>query len=155
MNLQPSPASIWKKTWVAYVFAVLMTSVTVWLRLAAGYHPGDAPLVLVLLIPITVSAYFGGLGPGLFATAVAALEGSYYLLPPLHSFRVIDNDLPRLVLLIVVGVFISVVVALLKASRDRLQAALHHARELEIALDEHALVATTDPQGKIIYVNDT
>jgi len=154
MNLQPSPASIWKKTWVAYVFAVLMTSVTVWLRLAAGYHPGDAPLVLVLLIPITVSAYFGGLGPGLFATAVAALEGSYYLLPPLHSFRVIDNDLPRLVLLIVVGVFISVVVALLKASRDRLQAALHHARELEIALDEHALVATTDPQGKIIYVND-
>ena len=42
----------------------------------------------------------------------------------------------------------------LRESREEMQAARNEGRELRAALDEHAIVAITDPQGKILYVND-
>jgi len=37
---------------------------------------------------------------------------------------------------------------------ERLRASLRETGHLRAAIDEHAIVAVTDPQGKIIYVND-
>jgi len=37
---------------------------------------------------------------------------------------------------------------------EDLRASLRETAELRIALDEHAIVAITDPRGKITYVND-
>ena len=91
---------------------------------------------------------------GLVATAVAAALGSYYLLPPLNSLATNRSSTPGLVSLILVGVFISLLMRLLRSNRDRLKSALAHAEELRAALDEHAIVAVTDPSGKIISVND-
>ncbi len=41
-----------------------------------------------------------------------------------------------------------------KHSDDHLRQLLREVNDLKAALDEHAIVAITDPQGKIIYVND-
>ncbi|MDB6054083.1 MAG: hypothetical protein JWN25_1606 [Verrucomicrobiales bacterium] len=37
---------------------------------------------------------------------------------------------------------------------EQLKSSFNEIRDLKTALDEHAIVATTDPQGKITYVND-
>jgi PAS domain S-box-containing protein len=41
-----------------------------------------------------------------------------------------------------------------KHADDQLKASLREVNDLRAALDEHAIVAMTDPQGKITYVND-
>ena len=44
--------------------------------------------------------------------------------------------------------------ASLRESQAQLKAAINEGGELRTALDEHAIVAITDPQGKILFVND-
>src|ERR1700686_1931997 len=41
-----------------------------------------------------------------------------------------------------------------KRSEDELKVSLKEVIDLKAALDEHAIVAITDPQGKITFVND-
>jgi PAS domain S-box-containing protein len=48
----------------------------------------NAPGVVLFIFPILISAYLGGLGPGLAATVLSGLLTSYFLLPPLHSFSI-------------------------------------------------------------------
>jgi PAS domain S-box-containing protein len=69
-------------------------------------------------------------------------------------------------LLLPLGVFLSLTMLFLGLSflnsgvhervvaEDNLKASLKEVFDLKTALDEHAIVATTDPQGKITYIND-
>jgi signal transduction histidine kinase len=51
------------------------------------------------------SAWFGGLGPGLFATALSVAGFTYYFVPPI-GFAIAPTDLPRVVLLAVTALFV-------------------------------------------------
>src|SRR3954469_20958796 len=51
----------------------------------------EEPTLIIFSVPIILTAYFGGLGPGLAASFLAVLSASYYLLPPLHSFVVASS----------------------------------------------------------------
>ena len=48
---------------------------------------GDRPLLILFMFPIILCAAFGGFGPGLVSTLVAALSIAYYIIPPAGGFE--------------------------------------------------------------------
>ena len=69
------------RLWRGGLLAVLTTALTLgsWRLLA---HPGGQQGSLLLFaIPVTLSAWYGGLGPGLLATLLAALAEIFFLSP--------------------------------------------------------------------------
>lgn len=151
-----------------YLVATGLTAVTLAVRVALELEFGDGT-VIVFVIPIILSAYWGGWGPGLLATILSALGCAYYVLPPLYDFAVSDTaDRLRMFTILLVGSLISWICHLLHDARHRaetvvakmvrvqeeLRAALHATNDLRSALDEHAIVAITDARGKISFVND-
>ncbi|MGA2964231.1 MAG: PAS domain S-box protein [Candidatus Korobacteraceae bacterium] len=80
------------------------------LLLVEGLGP-NVPIktpVAVFLIPILLSAYVGGLAPGLLTTALAILTTDYFLLPPVYSWHVTNRtDVVKLMALGSVGGLVS------------------------------------------------
>jgi K+-sensing histidine kinase KdpD len=69
------------------------------------------------------SAWYGGLGPGLFAAGMAGIASSYFLFSPMYSFNITDpQDLVRLGLFALAAVLIGSLQAKLKAARQQLEA---------------------------------
>ena len=80
----------------------------------------ERPLLILFQLPIILSAYMGGLGPGLLATTAAAVLVDYFLIPPLYSFHLAYNhDFVQWGILIVNGALISLLSESLHRSRRR------------------------------------
>lgn len=141
-----------RQLWLAYGLAVAVTTVTLLMRLAIGFKSGDAPMLILFLIPITLSAYVGGLGPGLVATAVAALETNYFLLPPLNGFSLLAGfQSVQWVILLVTGVLISVLNEALHQARRRAEVS-QQLQAVTLASIGDAII-TTDVQGYVTFLN--
>jgi PAS domain S-box-containing protein len=99
------------------VVAVLLSAV---LRLALDpYLTWKAPFVF-FIIAILLSARYGGLGPGLTATALSVLVGEYFFVEPRFSFRMESlSDTVNLGLFAVVGIAISVICDQLRTALAR------------------------------------
>ena len=92
------------------------------------------PFLLVLGAAI-VSAYYGGLGPGLFATFVGSLATDYFLVPPLRSAVLDEGDLQRLGLCLVLGVMTSYMSDAVQRAVVQREELLRHAEEARIAAE--------------------
>jgi len=108
-----------------YTVAILATLVVVLLRFALVPSLGhDAPLIL-FVVAILAAAWYGGLGPGLFATALSVAAGDFFFISPLFSFAVErPSDRVRLFLYVVVGAWASSVCeAMHRARRQAVESA--------------------------------
>ena len=103
-------------------YAVAVPSVVAALDAALLLEPRmhGSPFVSLSLCAIMFSAWFGGRGPGLLATALSVAGFIYYFIPPIGSFTVASTDLPRIVLLAVTALF----VVWLSVARSGAEAAL-------------------------------
>jgi len=105
----------------AYAFALAVTLAALAGRVVLTGWIGDRPLLLIFVLPIILSAYAGGLGPGVFATAVAALSVDYFILSPVHSFLFEKTvDFVTWLILVIEGVLISVLIESLHRARGAL-----------------------------------
>jgi signal transduction histidine kinase len=117
--------------WPAYMFATAITLLTFFLRLGLAVAYGERPLLILFVLPIIVSSYLGGIGPGLLSTCLAALIVDYFLLPPSGTFQVAHSyDLAQLLMLILNGVIISFLIEALHRTRARAE---NHAKGFEEA----------------------
>ncbi len=143
-----------------YAVAVLASLVALLLRfLLEPMLGGEAPL-LVFIIPVMFSAWYGGLGPGLLATALCAVVGVYFFVEPLFSLSITDTaNLVRVGIFLVEGVLISWLNEALRAARRRaevtalsLQESEEHYRLLVEGVQDYAIFML-DPKGNITSWN--
>src|SRR4051812_8857125 len=74
----------------AYGLAALAVGAALGLKLAlVPWVESDTPFLL-FFAAVLVAAWFGGLGPGLFATALAACASAYFFMAPYRDIRVAD-----------------------------------------------------------------
>ena len=91
-----------------YVLAAALTLATLLLYLAFAPLFGNKPASTVFLIPVVLTAYLGGLGPGLVSTVLGLFAAWYVITPPFFSFRFAEPvDYVHLALTFFIGVLIS------------------------------------------------
>jgi PAS domain S-box-containing protein len=98
--LWPKRPMIW-----SYGIAVLSVAAAVFISRWPALHLRDAPVSLFLCAAI-LSAWFGGVGPGLLATVLSALAFYYYFLPPTYSLDAKPEEIPRLFVFMVSALFV-------------------------------------------------
>ncbi|MBD2017001.1 PAS domain S-box protein [Microcoleus sp. FACHB-53] len=143
-----------------YGVAVLASLLALLLRfLLAPLLKENAPL-LVFIIPVMISAWYGGLKPGLLATALSALIGCYFFVQPLFSLDItsVANGV-RLGIFLSEGVLISWLSETRRSAMQRTEAIASSLRESEESyrllvegVEDYAIFRL-DPQGYIVSWN--
>jgi PAS domain S-box-containing protein len=87
----------------------------------------ETPFLLVFGA-IMVSAWYGGLGPGILATALAALITDYFFLYPTGTFSGFSLESVPLAAFVLEGVLVSTLAAALKFATTRAEVSAHEAR---------------------------
>jgi PAS domain S-box-containing protein len=98
--LWPKPPAIW-----SYGIVVLSVAAALIISRWPVLHLQEAPVSL-FLCAVILSAWFGGVGPGLFATALSALAFYYYFLPPIYSLGAKSEELPRVAVFMLSALFV-------------------------------------------------
>jgi C4-dicarboxylate-specific signal transduction histidine kinase len=98
--LWPRPSAIW-----GYGLAILAVTTALIISGWPALHLQDAPVSL-FLCAVILSAWFGGAGPGLLATALSAIAFYYYFLPPIDSLDAKSAEMPRFLIFVVSALFV-------------------------------------------------
>src|SRR3977135_3776038 len=115
--LWPKLPAIWSY-WIAFISVAARLIISRWPTL----YLQDAPVSL-FLCAVILSAWFGGVWPGLLATALSALAFYYYFLPPIHSLGAKPGEIPRLVIFMVSALFVGLLSAAQRSATESLRRA--------------------------------
>ncbi len=127
--------------WNRYALAVLATGATVVIRWLSGPWDNLRDNLLLFAIPVTISAWYGGLGPGLLATFLGILGEIGLLIGVPASWPAIAGTTWRVLLFGFAGALVSSLAEGLHATRRRVLASEREAhlaiRRLTETLQRH------------------
>jgi PAS domain S-box-containing protein len=134
----------------AFGAVTLATGVRV---LLDAYLQQTAPFLLFTLT-VLIAARYGGLGPGLFATACSVIYAWYLFVEPRFAFGFTNSaDATHLVVFIVVGAGISIISEGLRRSRSEIVESERRYRLLVEQVRDHAIFRT-DLEGRPMTWNE-
>jgi PAS domain S-box-containing protein len=144
-----------------YSIAVIASLLTLLLRLLlVPILNGNAPL-LVFILPVLFSAWYGGLRSGLLATVLCAVLGTYFFVLPTFSLTVTDlANGARVAIFVAEGICISVLSGALRNAKNRAEQVASRLRDSEEqyrllveGVKDYAIFGL-DPQGRITSWNN-
>jgi PAS domain S-box-containing protein len=106
----------------------------------------------MLSTSVMLSAWYGGLGPGILATALSALIIDYYFLYPIASFSVLSAEATPLVGFVLEGMLVSSLAAALRFARRRAEESAREARSQE---ERYRAVVEQAAEGILLVDADT
>lgn len=126
-----------------YTVALFATAILLGLRLALDNVLQASSPFLFFAPAVMISAWYGGRGPGLFATVAGALAANYFLLGDAASFSRTPEDLTKTAVFLVVGAQISWLSGALHAAKGRAELDAQAARRGEELYRKLATELTT------------
>jgi PAS domain S-box-containing protein len=141
-----------------YGFAVAVSAAAILIRLALDPLWGLKLPYITLFPAIMLSAWIGGLWPGVVATLLTAVAAEYFWIEPAGSWTVRDpSEIAGLALFAAMGVFISGLneawrrgLAAVAASEERLRVTIHSLGDAVIATDERGRVTQVNPVAEAL-----
>jgi PAS domain S-box-containing protein len=145
----------WFSLPVRYGVAVVAVALALLLKLALDplFLEHQSPFLL-LAGAVMVAAWFGGLGPGLSATALGSLAADYFFLVPIHAFTPPGRAFLPLLLFGAQGVLISALAHALRSARQRAEESTLEAQkhQEELRQSEERFRALVQNSSDIITV---
>jgi len=119
-----------------YGVAVVSSGITLLICLLLNWMlSGNLPLTL-FIIPVAVSAWFGGLGPGLLATLLCGAGNHYFLTEPHFSFSSLDPaEWERLGLFLATSGLLSWLIEKMHIARQEVEARAREAEQRQSELE--------------------
>jgi len=115
--LWPRPPAIF-----CYGLAILAVIAALIISRWPALHLQDAPVSL-FLCAVILSAWFGGVGPGLLATALSAIAFYYYFLAPIYSWGAKSAEMPRFFIFTVSALFVGALSVAQRSATESLRRA--------------------------------
>ena len=119
-----------------YFVAVAVTAVAFTARFLLESALGEVAPLLIFTLSVTVAAWYGGLRPGLLATALSALLGAYFFIEPLYSFRINTAERIEVVVFLGIGISISVLSQARLSAQAKLQQLLASEQDARSSAEE-------------------
>ncbi|MHB8896736.1 MAG: putative bifunctional diguanylate cyclase/phosphodiesterase [Candidatus Geothermincolia bacterium] len=115
--------------------AILAVALALLVKLSSDHLIGEGPPLILFAAAVTVSAWYGGRGPGLLAIALSMLISCYLFFPPYGSLAILNpNDRFRMVFFVLEGVLTSQLMDSLHAARRRAEERTRERERAEKAL---------------------
>ena len=129
-----------------YAIAIGATAAVAAIRVAISGTFGNYAPIVSFTIAIMIAAWYGGLKPGLLATALSVLAADYLYIPNRHSFHVQSvSGAIALGVLVFAGVLISLLCESLHRTRRRLEAEQENLRQsIELQREMREALAESD-----------
>ena len=155
--------SLWR-----YGFALLAVSTATVLKLLLAPLIQEESPFLLFFIALIASAWFGGRGPGLLATGLAAISADYFFMSPFYAFAIDSvGHAVRLGVFVLEGTLISLLVGALQTARKQAETGVLETKRSEQALRESEerfqllvegvedyAIFMLDPQGHVTTWNE-
>jgi PAS domain S-box-containing protein len=143
-----------------YGIAVIASLLTVLLRFLLMPILNDNAPLLLFILPVLFSAWYGGFKPGMLATLLCAVLGTYFFVTPQFSLDAIDlANGTRIAIFIVEGACISALNGALQRAKNRIEQVVLRLKESEEqyrllveGVKDYAIVGL-DSQGRITSWN--
>ncbi|HKQ78520.1 MAG TPA: PAS domain-containing protein [Blastocatellia bacterium] len=150
-----------------YGLAIIVTGLTLLIGLLLDQVFGGIPPVILLIVPVVVSAWFGGLRAGLLATLLGGLGYDYFFLgPPGSLFLLTPADWERLALFLGICWLVSWLIETTQNARRRAESHTRTVERLVKDLDKErarlkvvienipaGLLMADAPSGRIVMTN--
>jgi C4-dicarboxylate-specific signal transduction histidine kinase len=121
--LWPKPPAIWN-----YWLAVVAVGTVLIISRLPALHLQEAPVSL-FLCAVILSAWFGGIGPGVLAAFLSALSFYYYFLPPIRSLDAKPEEIPRLAVFLLSALFVGALSIAQRSATESLRRARDDLKE--------------------------
>ena len=121
--LRSKPPAIWR-----YGVPALSVAAALIISRWPALHLQESPVSL-FLCAVILSAWFGGVWPGLLATALSALAFYYCFLPPIYSLDAKPEEIPRLGIFMVSALFVGSLTVAQRSATESLRRARDELKE--------------------------